>query len=68
MSPFEILSQIDCSHHVEQKNGLSYLSWAWAWGELKKLYPRSYSTVYEAENGMNFFTDGNTLKAFEKCF
>lgn len=60
MSPFEILSQINCSNHVEQKNGLSYLSWAWAWGELKKLYPRSYSTVYEAENGMNFFTDGNT--------
>lgn len=60
MNTFEALSRIDCSTHVEQKNGLSYLSWAWAWAELKKLFPKSYSTVYEAENGMNFFTDGQT--------
>ena len=59
-SPFEILSKVDCSKHIEQKNGLSYLSWAWAWAELKARYPRSYSTIYEAENGMNFFTDGQT--------
>ena len=28
------LSRIDVSDHVEQKMGLSYLSWAWAWGTL----------------------------------
>jgi hypothetical protein len=59
-SPFEILSQINCNEHVEQKNGLSYLSWAWAWGELKKLYPRSYTTVYEDPNGCIYFSDGAT--------
>lgn len=59
-SPFEILSQINCNEHVEQKNGLSYLSWAWAWGELKKLYPKSYTTVYEDPNGCIYFSDGAT--------
>ena len=59
-SPFEILSQINCNEHVEQKDSLSYLSWAWAWGELKKLYPKSYTTVYEDPNGCIYFTDGKT--------
>ena len=60
MSAFDILSQINCNEHVEQKNGLSYLSWAWAWGELKKLYPKSFSTVYEGPGGSIYFTDGTT--------
>ena len=60
MSAFEILNKVDCTDKVEQKNGLTYLSWAWAWGELKKRFPRSFYTVYEAEGGMIFFTDGNT--------
>lgn len=59
-SAFEILSAVDCTDKIEQKNGLSYLSWAWAWGELKKRYPRSYYTIYESPEGMIFFTDGNT--------
>ena len=33
------LSKIDCSAHIEKKNGLSYLSWAWAWGVLMENYP-----------------------------
>ena len=60
MSAFNILSKVDCTDKIEQKNGLSYLSWAFAWGELKKLYPRSFYTVYEAQDGMIFFTDGTT--------
>lgn len=60
MSAFEILNKVDCTDKVEQKNGLTYLSWAWAWGELKKRFPRSFYTVYEAEGGMIFFTDSNT--------
>ena len=33
---FITLNNIDCSAKIEQKNGLSYLSWAWAWAEIKK--------------------------------
>ena len=59
-SVFEVLSTIDVSEHIEKKNGLSYLSWAWAWAELKKNYPLSYYTVYHNENDWNYFTDGKT--------
>lgn len=60
MSAFEVLNQVDCSGKTEQKGNLTYLSWSFAWGELKKRYPRSFYTVYESDNGMIFFTDGNT--------
>ncbi len=33
---WDVLSSIDCSTHTEKKNGLTYLSWAWAWGITKK--------------------------------
>ena len=46
--------------HVEQKSGLSYLSWAWAWGELKKLHPDAFYTIYENQNGWFYHTDGRT--------
>ena len=28
---FEKLNAINVNDHVEKKNGLTYLSWAWAW-------------------------------------
>lgn len=57
---FQELYSIDVSGHVEQKNGLSYLSWAWAWAELKKLHPDAVYTVYEDEYGRFYHTDGKT--------
>jgi len=40
-SIFQILNDIDVSEKTEQKNGLTYLSWAWAWGEIKKVAPEA---------------------------
>ena len=54
---FAELNSVDVSEHTEKKNGLTYLSWAWAWGELKKRYPLSRYTVYETQNGDIFFKD-----------
>lgn len=59
-SVFETLNEIDVNEHVEQKGNLSYLSWAWAWTELKKRYPDAQYKVYENENSWNYFTDGRT--------
>ena len=59
-SVYETLSQIDVNEHTEKKNGLTYLSWAWAWGILKKYYPESYFIVYHNDQGWNYFTDGKT--------
>ena len=38
---WKTLSSIDVSRHVEKKNGLSYLSWAWAWGVLMEEFPHA---------------------------
>lgn len=63
-SVFETLSAINVSGKTEKKNGLTYLSWAYAWGEVKKLYPNATYKVYEREDPqfgpINYFTDGRT--------
>ena len=57
---FRELNGIDCSDKTEKKNGLTYLSWAWAWGEIKKLHPDATYTIYEDANGLFYHTDGKT--------
>ena len=57
---FEELNNINVSDKVEQKNGLNYLSWAYAWGELKKRHPTANSKVYERDDGRIYFDDGRT--------
>ena len=39
---------------------MSYLSWAWAWGEFKKRFPASYYTVYENKDELNYHHDSKT--------
>lgn len=46
MTTFEKLNKINVNEHTEKKNGLTYLSWAWAWAETKKMYP---DAVYEVK-------------------
>lgn len=60
MSVFETLNAINVNDKTEKKNGLTYLSWAWAWGETKKNYPEATYTIYENSEGWNYFTDGKT--------
>ena len=36
---WKTLSAIDCSAHTEKKQGMTYLSWAWAWGIMMEYYP-----------------------------
>ena len=57
---FNTLNGINVNGKTEQKNGLTYLSWAWAWGEVKKLFPDATYTIYENEAGWNYHTDGKT--------
>lgn len=60
MSVFSTLNDINVNGHVEKKNGLSYLSWAWAWAEVKKNYPDAIYTIYENKDGLFYHTDGQT--------
>lgn len=60
MSVFERLNSINVNEHTEKKNGLTYLSWAWAWGTLLKEFPNSTYTVYENADGLLYHHDGKT--------
>ena len=57
---FTELYGINVNGHTEKKNNLTYLSWAWAWGEIKKRHPDATYTVYENADGWNYHTDGRT--------
>jgi len=41
----EMLLKKNVNEHVEKKNGLSYLSWAWAWAEALKAVPQASFSV-----------------------
>jgi hypothetical protein len=57
-SVFETLSAINVNDKVEKKNGLTYLSWAWAWAEVKKNYPSAtYKVVKDEATNMPFVFD-----------
>jgi len=63
MSAFQILNGINVSDKTDKKGSLTYLSWAWAWGEVKKAFPEATYTIYERETQfgpVNYFTDGKT--------
>ena len=63
MSIFATLNNVNVNDKTEEKNGLTYLSWAWAWAEVKKVCPDAIYTIYERETQygpVNYFTDGKT--------
>jgi hypothetical protein len=57
---FSVLNGINVNGKTEKKGSLTYLSWAFAWCEVKKLFPDATYTIYENANGWNYHTDGKT--------
>ena len=57
---FTELNSVNVNDKTEKKNGLTYLSWAWAWGEVKKRHPDATYTIYENRDGWCYHTDGRT--------
>lgn len=57
---FVELNSVNVNEWVEKKNGLSYVSWANAWAEVKKRYPDSTYTIYPNADGWIYHTDGRT--------
>lgn len=57
---FVSLNEVNVNGHTEKKNGLTYLSWAWAWAEVKKRFPGAFYTIYENADGLFYHTDGST--------
>ena len=59
MVDFKSLYSINVNENVEKKNGLSYLSWAWAWAEFMKQYPQAEYEIVKF-NGLPYAYDPNT--------
>ena len=63
-SVWATLNEVNVSEHIEKRptrgRDLSYLSWAWAWSELKQYYPHAVARVYENPEGWPYWTDGKT--------
>lgn len=70
MTVFERLSRINVNEHVEKKDNLTYLSWAWAWSVTKKECPDASYTIlptdYDDDLGFMCHTsvtiEGQTLE------
>jgi len=58
---FERLNKINVSGYTEKKNGLTYLSWAFAWSEIKKVCPDvTYNIEMFGENKLPYIYDEKT--------
>lgn len=57
---FEDVYKINVNEHTDEKNGLTYLSWAWAWAEFKKAYPTAEYKIKRFENNLPYVYDEKT--------
>ncbi len=61
LAVFEVLNSINVNDKKETKksgkNELAYLSWAWAWAEVKKRYPEAQYVIYKFENNLPYVYD-----------
>jgi hypothetical protein len=61
MNCFEALNKVNVNEKVERKNKNKYLSWSYAWEELKQLYPESTYVIKKfGENQLPYVYDENT--------
>ena len=66
---WKTLSSIDVNNKTEKKGNLTYLSWAWAWGELMKHYPQATYTFTEWEypTGQSYVTKDVLIYDDDTC-
>ena len=57
---FKKLYGINVNDKTETKEGLTYLSWAWAWAVVKSECPDATYNIKRFENGLPYVYDANT--------
>lgn len=60
MSKFDDAIKINVNDKTEKKGTLTYLSWAWAWAEFKKIYPDATYEVVKFGEGKPYYCDEKT--------
>ena len=65
-SSYELLASINVNEHIEKKNNLSYLSWAWAVDQLLRRDPSaSWSYLHDESQGFRpYISIGDTAMVF----
>ena len=61
---FDKLFKINVNDRTEKKGDLTYLSWAWAWAEFKKVYPRATYTIKSFDGKPYIKEDGAGYMVF----
>ena len=61
---------VNVNEHIERKNNLSYLSWAWAWAEVLRIDPKATWKAVEYLDGANmmpvmWLRDGSAMVKVE---
>lgn len=64
MSIFETLNSVNVNGHTEKKKTgsteLTYLSWPWAWAEVKQRYPGAHYDIWKDAQGRPYAYDDKT--------
>ena len=67
---FEELLRLDVNSKTEKKKSgntqLTYLSWAFAWGEFVKVYPTATYEILKNNEGLPYFSDGSGAMSYTK--
>lgn len=64
---FLMLSDLNVSEKVEKRDGLSYLSWAWAWRHFKEACPdATYEIIINQQTGLPYFESAAGVMVYTK--
>lgn len=64
-SNFAKMAAINVNSHTEKKNGLTYLSWAWAWDQLLRVDPNANYEFHDIQQcGKDTYMVSCTVTAF----
>ncbi len=47
LTTWDILSAVNVNEYTEERDGLTYLAWSWAWGLLKERFPDATYSIRE---------------------
>lgn len=63
---FEKLRKINVNENTKNKNGMTYLPWAYAWDEFKKICPDATYEILKNVDGLPFFENKCGVMVFTK--
>jgi len=66
MKNFNDLRLINVNEHAEKKDGLTYLSWAWAWDVFKQHCPEAQYEVIKSVAGLPYFESAAGAMVYTK--